>query len=181
MMGRLHLQTLRRISSSNLPPECLGNILRSFLISSSSSSSSLNCSLSTLEQPLSCWNNIICSEERVIPKVSAPWYLQGGIHHGRDLTIGIRTLCTEGESKKDRKTATSVEDGESNESKKTASKEPHRQHRSTMIDGGKKYSVVQIDSDGSWRTVARNATELVSTQNPFLSPSFPLHSSWSIV
>ena len=38
----------------------------------------------------------------------------------------------------------------------------------TKIDGGKKYSVVQIDNDGSWRTVLRNAVELVST-SPFSS------------
>jgi hypothetical protein len=37
-------------------------------------------------------------------------------------------------------------------------------HQETKIDGGKKYSVVQIDSDGSWRTVWRNAVELVSTK-----------------
>lgn len=37
-------------------------------------------------------------------------------------------------------------------------------HPETKVDGGKKYSVVQIDSDGSWRTVWRNAVELVSTK-----------------
>ena len=51
---------------------------------------------------------------------------------------GVRTLTTGGEGGK-----------------------PH--HHATKVDGGKKYSVVQIDSDGSWRTVWRNAVELVSS------------------
>ena len=41
--------------------------------------------------------------------------------------------------------------------------EPEEPHQETKIDGGKKYSVVQIDNDGSWRTVWRNALEIVST------------------
>lgn len=44
--------------------------------------------------------------------------------------------------------------------------ELEKPRQSTKIDGGKKYSVVQIDSGGSWRTVWRNAVELVST-SPF--------------
>jgi len=59
----------------------------------------------------------------------------------------IRTLTTEG-GKEDK-------DGET-------------PHHSTKVDGGVKYSVVQIDSDGAWRTVLRNAVELVSTFKPFL-------------
>lgn len=39
-------------------------------------------------------------------------------------------------------------------------------HHLTKIDGGKKYSVVQIDTDGSWKTVWRNAMELVSPPQP---------------
>lgn len=51
-------------------------------------------------------------------------------------------------------------------------------HPETKVDGGKKYSVVQIDSDGSWRTVWRNAVELgvhprdvsiLASSNPFIS------------
>ena len=38
------------------------------------------------------------------------------------------------------------------------------------LDGGHKYIVVQIDCDGSWRTVWRNAVELVSAP----PPPFPL-------
>lgn len=57
------------------------------------------------------------------------------------------------------RTLTSIEGGKEG-------KEEEKLHHSTKIDGGKKYSVVQIDSDGSWRTVWRNAVELVRTQ-PF--------------
>ncbi|KAG0592720.1 hypothetical protein M758_1G268200 [Ceratodon purpureus] len=69
------------------------------------------------------------------------------------------------------RTLTSIEGGKEG-------KEEEKLHHSTKIDGGKKYSVVQIDSDGSWRTVWRNAVELgihprdvsiLAASNPFIS------------
>lgn len=71
--------------------------------------------------------------------------------------LGIRTLTSTGGGK-------------------DHSDNPH--HHSAKIDGGKKYSVVQVDSDGSWRTVWRNAVELgihprdvsiLAASNPFIS------------
>jgi hypothetical protein len=35
------------------------------------------------------------------------------------------------------------------------------QHTTTKLDGGRKYSVVQINSDGSWQSRCLNSTELV--------------------
>lgn len=65
----------------------------------------------------------------------------------------LRTFTTEGPGKE--------EDGDD-----------AKPHHATKIDGGKKYSVVQIDSDGSWRTVLRNAVELVSSFNPILPQKY---------
>lgn len=69
-----------------------------------------------------------------------------GHFHARCCASIIRTLTTEGGKE--------GSDGD-------------KPHHSTKIDGGKKYSVAQIDNDGSWRTVWRNAVELVCTPSFF--------------
>lgn len=80
------------------------------------------------------------NKERSSKVVSATWDVFG---HKYFEASGIRTLSAESNGKGG--------DGEA-----------EKRHQSTKIDGGQKYSVVQIDSDGSWRTVWRNAAELVS-------------------
>lgn len=158
-MARLPLQSLRRLivltkSPTGFSKFCQNSTSPQFL--KVSSSWNLNSHSSTLAQTFN--KPTIKQLGHKSPVYSKLFSLAsiGGHLNSKTLATEIRLMSTDG-------SRTRQEPGRNDESSGSSDDPSHggEHHHSTKIDGGKKYSAIQVNCDGSWHTIYRNASELV--------------------